>query len=277
MTDGRSQRIDDLVAEYLDRLNSGETLDPFAILTAHPEVGAEVVDKLETFVDLATKTPEAPPVRILGDFTLRRQIGRGGMGAVVYEAWENSMDRRVALKVLPAAVAADDRTSQRFLREAKTAGKLSHPNVVPVFTTGVKDQTPYYAMEYVEGETLAEVLARLRGANGEAPGPERVRRISSITKLLRVDDSQPRCERRLNCVHQRPIYSGVRSGVFVVFVRAVCRFDKREVDIQQRRCCGLHGGGSHNRPHEIGEEGQAAFRRVVDGERYRTNAVGESM
>ncbi len=69
------------------------------------------------------------------------------------------MDRVVALKVLPGAVAADERALQRFVREAKVAGDLHHPNIVGVYSTGVKEGTPWYAMEYVEGETLAQVDA----------------------------------------------------------------------------------------------------------------------
>jgi hypothetical protein len=86
---------------------------------------------------------------------------------VVYEAWESSMDRRVALKVLPPGIAADERALQWFVREARTAGQLSHPNVVSVYGMGLKDQTPHFAMEFVEGETLAQVLARLKGAKAD--------------------------------------------------------------------------------------------------------------
>ncbi len=83
--------------------------------------------------------------RELGPVRLIREIGRGGMG-IVYDAWQNSVDRRVALKVLPAGVAADARTVTRFVREAKTAAQLHHPSVVPVFGMGVEADTPYYAM-----------------------------------------------------------------------------------------------------------------------------------
>ena len=89
-----------------------------------------------------------------------REIGRGGMG-VVYEAWQGTMNRQVALKVLPVGVAVDTKAVARFVREAQVAGNLQHPNVVAVYGVGVDERTPYYSMEYVEGETLAQILRRL--------------------------------------------------------------------------------------------------------------------
>jgi len=140
------------------------------ILREEPELGEEILEQLQFYQAVGAGCIKDEPLGTLGDYTLRRQIGRGGMG-VVYEAWENSMDRAVALKVLPAGVAADDRAFQRFMQEAKTAGKLSHPNVVPVYFTGMKEQTPFYAMEFVEGETLAQILARTKDAEPETDTP----------------------------------------------------------------------------------------------------------
>ncbi|MBN1459360.1 MAG: serine/threonine protein kinase [Armatimonadetes bacterium] len=162
--------IDDLVGGYIDRINSGEQLDPQLILAENPRLGDEIVKQLRAFLDIEAESAKATPLGTLGDYTLRRQIGRGGMG-VVYEAWENSMDRPVALKVLPSGIAADDRAFNRFMREARTAGKLSHPNIVPVFGVGIKERTPYFAMEFIEGETLAQLLARIQEADDDAKTP----------------------------------------------------------------------------------------------------------
>ncbi|HAK97196.1 MAG TPA: hypothetical protein DCM87_19955 [Planctomycetes bacterium] len=169
--DGSSEALDRLVLEYVDRLNAGEKLDRAAIERAHPAEAVELLGRLEAFVELGDELRAGgESLGTLGDYTLRRRIGRGGMG-VVYEAWENSMDRRVALKVLPPGVAADERALQRFVREAKTAGQLNHPNVVSVYGMGLREQTPYYAMEFVEGETLAQILTRVRDASPGAPTP----------------------------------------------------------------------------------------------------------
>ncbi len=163
---GELSRYEVLLAEYAERLNAGEAINVDAIKNSHPDIADELIDQLRVFQGAFQDSATLPSLGTLGDYTLRRQIGRGGMG-VVYEAWENSMDRRVALKVLPAGIAADTRASARFLREAQTAGKLSHPNVVPVYFTGVKEQTPFYAMEYVEGETLAQILGKIKEVEPE--------------------------------------------------------------------------------------------------------------
>ncbi len=138
-------KLEDLVALYLGRLNDGESLDRDQILADHPDLGEEILKSLEAFIGMTDQGGSDLPLGTLGDYTLRRQIGRGGMG-VVYEAWENSMDRRVALKVMPKAVAVDTRAVARFIQEAQLAGKLSHPNIVHIHGMGVKEQVPYYAM-----------------------------------------------------------------------------------------------------------------------------------
>ena len=153
--------LDELLSHYLDELNADGFVDPEEILSTHPEHGPAILRDLESYIEL--RDCESEHIRSLGDYTLRRQIGRGGVG-VVYEAWEGSMDRVVALKVLPAAVAADNKAFVRFMREAKTAGQLKHPSIVHVHGLGLQEDIPYYAMEFVEGETLGQVLARMKSA-----------------------------------------------------------------------------------------------------------------
>jgi serine/threonine protein kinase/Tfp pilus assembly protein PilF len=97
----------------------------------------------------------------LGDFRLLREVGRGGMG-VVYEATQVSLGRRVALKVLPFAATLDPRQLQRFKNEAQAAAHLHHMNIVPVHATGCERGVHYYAMQYIDGQTLAAVIAELR-------------------------------------------------------------------------------------------------------------------
>ena len=103
----------------------------------------------------------------LGDFTLVRCIGRGGMGEV-WEAWQASLDRRVALKVLRPAIDSE-RALQLFQREARAAARLAHPHVVAVFDHGVDEGVAWIAMELVEGSwTLRDALVALL-LEGELP------------------------------------------------------------------------------------------------------------
>jgi tetratricopeptide (TPR) repeat protein len=104
----------------------------------------------------------------LGEYRILREIGRGGMG-VVYEAEQESLGRRVALKVLPPGALGDALHIERFRREARAAARLHHTNIVPVFAVGVEGETYYYVMQYIEGHPLDQVLAelpRLRDADG---------------------------------------------------------------------------------------------------------------
>ena len=102
----------------------------------------------------ATKVP-----RELGGFELLEKIGQGGMGSV-FKARQKELDRVVALKVLSPRLSRNSEFVARFLREARSAGKLNHPNIVAAIDVGEDEGFYYFAMEYVDGETLAMVLAR---------------------------------------------------------------------------------------------------------------------
>jgi serine/threonine protein kinase len=99
---------------------------------------------------------------VAGRYELRRPLGHGAM-AVVDLADDVELGRPVALKRLAENLARDEDRRSRFLREARLAARLSHPNVVRVYDVGEDEGRPFIAMEYVEGETLAELVAR-RGA-----------------------------------------------------------------------------------------------------------------
>lgn len=92
-------------------------------------------------------------------YALEKTLGKGGM-ATVELAEDTQLGRRVAIKRLFASLAGDETFQRRFLREARMAAALSHPNLVAVYDVGERDGLPYIVMEYVEGETLAELMAR---------------------------------------------------------------------------------------------------------------------
>ena len=98
---------------------------------------------------------------LAGRYSIEREIGRGGMG-IVYLAREVHLDRPVAIKLLPPERAADGTLKERFLREARLAAKLSHPNIIPIHAVADVDGFVFYVMAFVDGETLAERV-RTRG------------------------------------------------------------------------------------------------------------------
>ncbi len=111
------------------------------------------------------RTNSARPPEHLGDFDIVQEIGRGGMG-IVYEAEQRSLGRRVAVKVLPKHALLCESDVGRFEREARTAARLHHTNIVPVFGVGEQDGLHYYVMPLVRGVGLDEILVELRSARG---------------------------------------------------------------------------------------------------------------
>src|SRR5215212_9347840 len=92
-------------------------------------------------------------------YLLERELGRGGMG-VVYLARDVALDRPVAIKLLPPALAAQPELRDRFLRETRTAASLSHPNIVPIHAVEEREGLVFFVMGFVDGETLAERVRR---------------------------------------------------------------------------------------------------------------------
>ncbi len=95
----------------------------------------------------------------LGPYEIRGKIGSGGMG-IVYLGWDARLNRQVAIKTLWPALAENGEARERFLREARAAAAISHPNVTQIYDIGEDDGRVYFAMEYLEGETLQQMLIR---------------------------------------------------------------------------------------------------------------------
>jgi serine/threonine protein kinase/Flp pilus assembly protein TadD len=161
--------VAELVNEFAQKLQSGTPVDidefarqyPAHAVQLHKILPAlQVLADLEQTAEHDQKSHAHPNLTAtpLGDFRLVREIGRGGMG-VVYEAEQMSLGRRVALKVLPFASTLDPKQLQRFKNEAQAAAGLHHTNIVPVFATGCERGVHYYAMQFIEGQTLADVIA----------------------------------------------------------------------------------------------------------------------
>ncbi|WP_182868750.1 serine/threonine protein kinase [Rhodopirellula sp. JC639] len=165
--------IADLLDQYLSRRERGQAVGRDQWLAEHPEHAerlAQCLDAAELFGEAETggfdlpRQPELP--ESIGDYEILSELGRGGMG-VVYQAREKSLDRIVALKVMRFGI-VDSSALDRFRREAETAGALHHTNIVPVYATGREGDTSWYAMQRIEGESLA---TRIRRSHREQTPP----------------------------------------------------------------------------------------------------------
>lgn len=179
--------IGQLAAEWRQRLQHGERPELDDYLARYPELAEEirelfpavvVMEELKGDAGDLTGSVAAETLAVrertlerLGDYRILREVGRGGMG-IVYEAEQESLGRRVALKVLPSHALLDPRYHPRFQREAKAAAKLHHTNIVPVFGVGEHEGTCYYVMQFIAGLGLDKVLMELKQrASGVASAP----------------------------------------------------------------------------------------------------------
>ncbi len=164
-----------LVDEFLARRRRGETPTIPEYAERYPELADQIHElfpALEVMEEVDPDTidlnaadthgdTQSPRPERLGDYRILREIGRGAMG-VVYEAEQQSLGRHVAIKVLPTSVSTNKRAATRFRREARAAARLHHTNIVPVFEVGQDQETAFYAMQYIQGHSLDEVLIELR-------------------------------------------------------------------------------------------------------------------
>jgi serine/threonine protein kinase len=169
-------RVVRVAQEYLARAEAGDRPSVSEFVARYPDIAEPLGRCLAGLEFVQAAAPHlsqpldgvAPPdaggavAGTLGDFRILREVGRGGMG-VVYEAEQISLGRRVALKVLPFAATLDPRQLQRFHNEARAAAGLHHTNIVPVHGVGNERGVHYYAMQFIEGRTLADLIAERRG------------------------------------------------------------------------------------------------------------------
>ncbi|MCI0463948.1 MAG: serine/threonine-protein kinase, partial [Gemmataceae bacterium] len=204
-------RVIRAVREYLAALEAGERPDRRAFEARYPEIAPALAGCLEAleFVRSAASglapdlgrepaaavaaSTEPQPELSLRDYCIVREIGRGGMG-VVYEAVQVSLGRRVALKVLPVEAARDAKLRARFQREARAAAQLHHSNIVPVFEVGQEGNASFYAMQYIPGQSLDQViheLRQLRAASGDAAYRDAAATAGAVARSLLTGQFQP--------------------------------------------------------------------------------------
>lgn len=176
LDDSDDGRVVSAVKDYMKLLDAGEAPSQEEFLKQHSDIAQELRPSLEGLAlvhQAADPRPElqsmVPPdaeftAKPIGDFQIVGELGRGGMG-VVYEAIQLSLGRHVALKVLPFASGLDEVRLQRFRNESHAAAALHHTNIVPVYAVGSDRGVHYYAMQMIDGSTLAELIDNMRDAN----------------------------------------------------------------------------------------------------------------
>ena len=197
--------VDELAEEYLRRRRRGERPTAAEYAARYPEHAARILEifpALELIEGLKPTSDEHPGLsgdaggdvepdgvvgrpRRLGDYTLLRELGRGGMG-IVYEAEHESLKNRVALKVMHPRFRADGTYVRRFQTEARSAAKLHHTNIVPVFDYGEQGGVCYYAMQCIVGVGLERVLEDVRRLRAVA-NPENGTATSGVGQGTAID------------------------------------------------------------------------------------------
>jgi serine/threonine protein kinase/Flp pilus assembly protein TadD len=192
--------LNDLAHEFAERYRRGERPGLTEYTARHPELAAEIrelfpamalmeqfgtVDGPATGPQCRAATEDGSPLRQLGEYRILREIARGGMG-IVYEAVQESLGRHVALKVLAFQGLLHPNYLERFQREARAAAQLHHTNIVPVFGVGEDNGVHYFAMQFIQGQSLDSVLAELKRSRNKEIAPPPGNRSANAEQALSV-------------------------------------------------------------------------------------------
>jgi len=167
----RPDILDEVLAEYLRAIESGENPNRDDLLARYPELASELREffanhdrmgrlarPLREPTAVARSRVPGEKIHYFGDYEVLEEIGQGGMG-VIYKARQVSLNRVVALKMILAGRLANEQEIQRFHAEAEAAAKLDHPGIVPIFEIGQHGGQHYFSMGFVDGESLAKKVA----------------------------------------------------------------------------------------------------------------------
>ncbi|MFP6904606.1 MAG: serine/threonine-protein kinase, partial [Verrucomicrobiota bacterium] len=152
-----------------------------ARLKVESTYAGEKIECPECQLGVRVPSNEIAPGVVIGGFEIKKLIGKGGMGEV-YLARQLTMDRDIALKILPAALTRDKSLVDRFLQEVRNSARLDHPNIVTAYEAGEDDGVYFMAMAFVKGETLDHILKQ-RGFMQEADALEL---IGTVARALRA-------------------------------------------------------------------------------------------
>ncbi len=191
----QDQRLATIISDVADAVSRGEIVDFEKVCDQNPDLAVE----LRRLWGAVLVTDTAGAVRdeglgedshgrwrslklptTVGDYELIEELGRGGMG-VVFRARQISLGRIVAVKMILRGRLASESDLQRFFAEASATARLEHPNIVPVYEVGEIDGRPFFSMQFVEGETLAQLVA-----NGPLPPREAAEVVAAIARAIGV-------------------------------------------------------------------------------------------
>ena len=153
--------VDVLAEEFLARRRNGEECRIDEYIARYPDRAEDIRDVFTALDFVHASQPKSDEVPSIVDYEVLREIGRGGMG-IVYEARQISLDRKVALKVVPQTLLDNELSVQRFQLEARTAAQLEHDHIVPVYDFGFEKNLNYFSMRLIDGKGLDEVVQDIR-------------------------------------------------------------------------------------------------------------------
>jgi serine/threonine protein kinase len=206
---GKRDPVEVLGEEFLRKRRRGEDPKIHQYIAAHRQYAEQISALFPAMIAMedlkAIKNQSADrPIRLhidrlerLGDFRIIREIGHGGMG-IVYEAEQESLRRRVAVKVFPKQAIGDSNQLKRFQREAETAGGLHHTNIVPVFGVGQQDRLHYFVMQFIDGVSLDAVIGGMASLDSDFRSNDYIQHAFDVQhnarKLSRLGSSETGCD-----------------------------------------------------------------------------------
>ncbi len=201
-SDEQRDPLEVLFSEFLQRKREGDPVSVEEFANAHPELAEEIRELFPTLASLekarssqGTNDPfraggDVSGGLMLGEYRLLREIGVGGMG-IVYEAMQETVQRRVAVKVLPQEFSQQEVRRNRFVQEARTVAKLSYRNIVPIIDFGESNDRYYFAMRLIQGVGLDWIILRLSEDNRPLTSTEVLRHFQQQGIPLSEQDNTP--------------------------------------------------------------------------------------
>lgn len=196
-SDDRDSRLAALLDELTEAARGGQAPRLEEVAARHPDLADElrglwrtvmvagaVASATSDFAESSHAAPPAPVPADLPDYELQEELGRGGMG-IVYRAWQPSLQRNVAVKLILRGTLASADEQARFQAEAEAAGRLQHPHIVPIYEVASHNGQCYFSMQLVEGSTLAERLAE-----GPLPAREAAQLMAVVARAIHYAHTQ---------------------------------------------------------------------------------------